>query len=171
MSIIPMRPVEKDRQVFVAMSQMSWVLTLLLLCIVVGIVLSCPLGFRAEKLQLNALTFAVFTPLALVYTYFRYDPMVAGTADAVALLSAYTSIAAVYTYTMTYLSADTPFWDPRFEWADHALGLDWRSYLVWLDHRPTLAWLFNRVYLSIFAQASCLVLLLPLCGHHGRLQV
>jgi hypothetical protein len=161
----------EERRAFVRMSQTSWGLTVGLLLVVVAFVLASPVDLQVGKLPLNVVTFPIFGLVALVYTYLRFDVALAAIAEAVALLSAYTFVAAVLTYVATYLGAGRPFWDETFMAADQALGFDWRAYLAWLNERPRLGWMLDEAYLSILKQVPCLIVLLALLGHHRRLQI
>ena len=160
----------RDRRAYVLTSQISWGITGALLLVTAMLVALSPMELRDGKFPLNFATFAVFTPVAVIYTYFRYDVRVAALCDSVAALSCFTIIGAVYTYVMTYLGAGMPLWDARFLAADAALGLDWKSYLGWMNAHPQVGWLLNLAYESILKQVALLILLLVVFGQHRRLQ-
>jgi hypothetical protein len=161
----------EERRAFTVTSQVSWALTAALLLFVIGAILTTSIEFRRGVLPLNAVVGPIFGLVGFVYIYLRFDITVAGPADAIALAVIFTSVAAAYTYVMTYLGAGAPLWDARFAAADRALGLDWRAYLAWLNERPVFGWALDQAYLSILKQIPCLVVLLALLGQHRRLQI
>jgi hypothetical protein len=164
------RETASDRRAYILTSRVLWAITAALLLVVAGLMGLSPMELRNSPLPLNVMTFAVFGPVALVYTYLRFDARVASLCDSVAVLSAFTIIGAAYTYLMTYLGAGVPFWDSRFLAADAALGLDWRSYLAWLNMHPLLGSALNSAYESILTQTAILIVLLVALGQHRRLQ-
>jgi hypothetical protein len=160
----------RDRRAYTLTSQVLWGISAALLVVVAGLIALTPMEFRNSPLPLNVMTFAVFGPVALVYTYLRFDVRIASLCDCVAVLSSFTIIGAAYTYVMTYLGAGMTLWDSRFLAADAALGLHWKSYLAWLNLHPLLGSALNSAYESILTQMACLIVLLVVLGQHRRLQ-
>src|SRR2546423_5574325 len=105
----------RDRRAYILSSQLVWAVTAALLLAVAVLIALSPIELRDSPLPLNVMTLVVFGPVALVYTYLRFDVRIASLCDSVALLSAFALIGAAYTYVMTYLGAGVAFWDPRFQ--------------------------------------------------------
>src|SRR3954467_279710 len=160
----------QDRRVYVLTSQILWTVTGVLLLLVAGLMALSPIELRNGPLPLNFVTFAAFGPVALFYTYVRFDTRIASLCDSVALLSAFSIVGAAYTYVMTYFGAGVPFWDSRFMAADAALGLDWKSHLAWLNAHPFLGAALTRAYESILTQTAILMVVLVALSQHRRLQ-
>lgn len=155
---------------YILFSKLLWLVTAGLLVVIAGLIACFPMEFRSGPLPLNFVTFAVFGPVAVIYTYLRFDVRIAAVCDSVALLSFFTIVGAVYTYLMTHLGAGMPLWDERFLAADAALGFDWKSYLGWLNARPLLGAALNSAYESILMQVAALIALLVAFGQQRRLQ-
>lgn len=160
---------QEDRA-YIRLSQLLWIVTGGLLAITAALLAAFPIEFRNGPLSLNFVTFVVFGPVAIIYTYLRFDVRVAAFCESIALLSSFTLIGAVYTYVLTRAAASVPMWDARLLSADHALGLDWKSYLAWVNAHPGVGWILNSSYESILKQVAVLSLLLAAFKEHRRLQ-
>lgn len=159
----------KDR-VYIRLSQLLWFVTGGLIVVTAVLLAAFPIEFRNGPLPLNVVTFVVFGPVALIYTYLRFDVRLASLCESIALLSSFTLVGAVFTYVMTRAGAAIPLWDARFLAADQALGLDWRAYLAWVNAHPLIGWVLNSSYESILKQVAALSLLLAALKQHRRLQ-
>ena len=164
------REAAAERHAYVRTSKIIWAITGILLLVTAALIVTSPMDLHGGKLPLNVATFVVFGPVALVYTYWRFDARIAAICDSVAVLSAFTIVAAAYTYVMTCLGAGVTLWDSRFLAADAALGLDWKAYLGWMNAHPQLGWWVNTAYESILKQMALLILLLVAFGQQRRLQ-
>jgi hypothetical protein len=158
------------RPAFTAASRLCWLITGLLAAVTAALVAARQVPVQIGQVPINAVVVVVFGPVAILYGSLRYDARVAVVCDSVALLSAYTLVAAISTYLATVIGAGVPLWDGRFLSADRALGFDWRDYLAWLDAHPHLGALLDASYRSALWQVAAVILVLGGFGHVRRLQ-
>ena len=170
---MPRRPLSwpAERQAFATMSQIAWLFTACFAAVVAAILWTSGLAIEADTYPLNGVVFPVFGAVAVFYTYVRHDAAIASAADAIALATASTMIAAVFTYGMTYLAAGKPLVDAQFLAADRALGFDWLAAVAWLNGHPTLARILDASYLSLLQQTPLLIGALAFTGRRARLQI
>src|SRR5436305_8689172 len=102
-----------EDRAYILSSKLLSVVTAGLLAVTAGLFAAFPIEFRNGPLPLNFATFVVFGPVAVIYTYIRFDVRVAAFCDSIALLSSFTLVGALYTYLMTRLGAGIPLWDTR----------------------------------------------------------
>lgn len=155
---------------FTAASRLCWLITGLLAVATAALVAARHVPVQIGQVPINAVVAFVFAPVAILYGSIRYDARVAVVCDSVALLSAYTLVAAISTYVATVIGAGVPLWDGRFLAADRVLGFDWRDYLAWLDAHPRLGALLDASYRSALWQVAAAILVLGVLGHVRRLQ-
>src|SRR5262249_43506115 len=158
-----------EDQASVLANRLCWAMTIALLMIVLAIVLVTPLRFIANTMPMGIVVVFWCLVIAVTYTLFMRNVIIASIANCLALLGAFSLVLTLYSYGTSYLGAGISLWDEHFAVADAALGLNWMEFLFWLNDHPTLTKLLNAAYLSIFAQAVILVPILVVRGEYRRL--
>ena len=121
-------------------------------------------------LNQNVMVAAILFPLALFYTYYRFDKGMASILGAVCLLAILIPILCVMSYIACADGARFPLRDDALAAFDESLGFHWPSLLRWADAHPFWSNLGGMAYRSFIAQASVMAVLLSLRGQADRLQ-
>lgn len=126
------------------------------------------LSFNWESAALTLCTCIGLEALALFYRIRRPEPRISATLQCLAQIIAFSSCAAVLSYTVA--STSGPLWDATFFAWDQAIGLDWRAYLAVTDQHPLLGMAYTLAYRSLMLQTMLVVTLLGLTGRLRALQ-
>src|SRR3954471_17949031 len=80
------------------------------------------------------ITFLLFAPLTLVFTFGRFNPLLSSIFGSLLFLVSVGPLLTSYTYLTAALGAGLPLYDPLLDWTDRASGLDWRAYLQFANY-------------------------------------
>jgi len=122
-----------------------------------------------------AITFPMyFLPIALMYTFHRFNPLVSASAHSLAYLMFMSGLLYAYTYATTALGAGIPLRDGLLHRADALMGFDW---LAWLEtanrlagEMPLLSSAAAWAYGSMAAQVFVVTVALVATRSHARIQ-
>ncbi|TVV74883.1 phosphatase PAP2 family protein [Sphingomonas solaris] len=106
--------------------------------------------------------------LARFYTATRPDPRLAAATNGLALLIAFTALAAPLSYVVA--SVDLPLADAMLLRRDRALGFDWVALIAFVNARPLLAALLGLAYQTLLPQIAVAIVALSFSGRTAALR-
>lgn len=161
---------ETEKRHYLALSRVSWAITGLLLALDALLLALLPISATASKIPIGLMVFVYAGIVGLVYTRWRFDPLISSVSQSVANISIFVVLCALLTYLAANFGRSIPFQDAALLHVDQAFQLDWVGWLGWLNERPSLAWMLTQAYASLVPQGVILVLLLSGCRQQIRLQ-
>jgi hypothetical protein len=163
---------ELEAREFFLLVKVSWLVTAA--AVLVALFAGALSNFKYDipLIPLN-LVVAMFG-LAVFFVYvFREDFFILSIANAVAVISAFLSPAAMSSYVAAHYSyrLSVELKDALLDSIDHFFRLDWLSLLTFVDKHQLLAQLLSYAYLSIVPQGILLTVILSVWSEYRRLQV
>jgi hypothetical protein len=157
---------------FFLLAKASWLITAA--AVLLAFIAGASSNFKYEVALIPSNCVAAIFGLAVFFVYiFRRDFFILSIANAVAVISAFLSAAAMVSYVAAHYSyrLSVGLKDALLDSVDHLFYFDWLSLLTFLDKHQSLAQLLLYAYASIFPQAILSIIVLSAWGEYRRLQV
>jgi hypothetical protein len=125
--------------------------------------------FAVTLFPINFIVACLSLAVFVVYVLFRNDFFILSISNAVAIISSFSLVGAMFSYVAMHYSLRFDLKDATLASVDELFYLDWPSMLRWVDAHRAIAIVSYYGYASIIPQAIGAVILLSLLGEYRRL--